>query len=75
MKPIRYTDHAHKKMQEREIGEEDVEAVVREPSILLPSRSLSRNDVIGYVRGRALRVAYAESQDALWIITSYWVAA
>ncbi len=71
MKPIRYTAHAVERMQEWRFQEAEIESVVRDPAITLPSRRQGRRDVIGYVQGRAIRVIYGESREALWIITTY----
>lgn len=75
MKPIRYTAHAVERMQERGLTKAEVESVVQDPAVRLPSRRHGRHDVIGYMRGRAIRIVYAESPEALWIITILLVEA
>ncbi len=75
MKPIRYAAHAIERMQERGLTRAETESVVRDPAITLPSRRYGRHDVIGYVRGRAIRIVYVESAEALWIITVMLVGA
>lgn len=75
MKPIRYAAHAIERMHERGLTRADTESVIRDPAIILPPRRYGRHDVIGYVRGRAIRIAYAESAEALWVITVMLVEA
>lgn len=72
MKRIRFTGHAMLQMRERGIGEEDVVGVVRNPSIILPT-SKGRKKGMGYRGDRGLIVVYAETNQEIWIITSYWV--
>lgn len=62
-------------VRERNLKEAEVESIVHDPVLILPSRRHGRHDVIGYVRGRAIRIVYAESPDALWIITVMLVRA
>ena len=46
--------------------------MLQNPAIALPPR-LGRLDVIGYVKGRPLRVVYVDLEEALFVITAYWV--
>jgi hypothetical protein len=71
-KTVKYRDHADARMAQRDITKEDVESVVANPAITLPSRG-HRQRVIGYCRGRGLNVVFEEIAEVIWVVSTYWV--
>lgn len=72
MKPIRFSPHAQAKLSSRGIELADVEQIVHDPAVTLPTRGL-RQHVIGYVGSRGLHVVYEETDQEIWVVTAYWV--
>jgi uncharacterized protein DUF4258 len=72
VKSIRFPQHARDRMVERGVQQEEVEAVVRNPDIVLPVQR-GRTRVIGTVRGQSLNVVYEETAEAVMIVTVFWV--
>jgi len=73
MKPIRYYDHAEARMEQRGIAKVDVERIIRDPPITLPTRG-RRQRVIGYVGDRGLRVVFQETETTVWVVSANWVS-
>ncbi len=57
-------------MRERKITEAEVERVLDDPDITLPTRR-GRKDVMKRANGRLIRVAYRESSKERLVITAY----
>lgn len=60
-------------MAERSIGEEDVVSALSNIGAVLPKGD-KREHVIGYsASGRGVHIIYEETQEAIEIVTVYWV--
>ncbi len=72
--PFKYDPHARKRMTERGISEREVEAVMRNPLLVFPSRHRDargdREARVGVVGGRRLQVV-ATKTDPPRIITVF----
>jgi uncharacterized protein DUF4258 len=75
-KPLNFTDHAEAMLVEREIEREWVEQAIAEPDeVELDPRHSGITlafRVIGKREGRVLRVVYAETDDEIRIVTTYF---
>ncbi len=68
MKPILYDRHARRRMKERSAGETEVESIISEPDLLLPSVK-GRMNAFRWLNGRYLRVTFKEETDTILVIT------
>lgn len=74
---LRYDPHARRRMAERSISKREVEAVMRNPHLVFPSKHRDsrgeREARVGVVDGRRLQVI-ATKTDPPWIVTVFEVA-
>ena len=68
MKQILFDRHARKRIKERGAGDMEVESVIRDPELLLPSVK-DRMNAFRWLNGRYLRVTFKEETDAILVIT------
>lgn len=68
MKQILYDRHARRRMKERGAGETEVESVISDPDLLLPSVK-DRMNAFRWLNGRHLRVTFKEETDTILVIT------
>lgn len=68
MKPIRYDRHARKRMKDREVSEDEIEFVIKNPDSCEPSIK-GRMNAFKFVNGRYLRVTFKEEMDRILVIT------
>jgi len=69
MKPIRIVRHARRRMVHREITQEEIEAVLRQPQRVAPSLK-GRQNVFGPSPGGWLRVTFLETADEVIVIAA-----
>lgn len=67
---IRYTGHAERRLTERGITRFEVEAVIADPEIAMPSRR-GRVDVMKRIGGRLIRVLYEPHRGGPVVVTAY----
>ena len=67
-KTIRYNRHARRRMRWREISEEEVEHVVRDPERTEPTEQ-GRVNAFKWVGGRYLRATFRELDTELLVIS------
>ena len=68
MKQILFDRHARKRIKESGAGDMEVESVIRDPELLLPSVK-DRMNAFRWLNGRYLRVTFKEETDAILVIT------
>ena len=68
MKQILFDRHARKRIKERGAGDMEVESVIRDQELLLPSVK-DRMNAFRWLNGRYLRVTFKEETDAILVIT------
>jgi len=75
-KPLSFTDHAEAMLVEREIEREWVEQAIAEPDEVEPDPRHSGITLafraIGKREGRVLRVVYAQTDDEIRVVTTYF---
>jgi len=71
MKTIQFYDHGLARMHQRGIQEEEARSIVQNPEIILPRKG-KRRRLMGTIRGRRLNVVIEETDDTIWIVTSFW---
>lgn len=68
MKSIRYDRHARRRMKEREVAEEEVEAAINEPDYVEASVK-DRQNAYKFIGNRFLRVTFKEETSNILVIT------
>ena len=68
MKPIKYDRHAKRRMKEREVAEEEVESIMKNPDSLGKSGK-ERMNAFKFMNGRYLRVSFKEEMDYTIVVT------
>ena len=65
---VAYDRHAKRRMQEREVSEEEAEAVMSNPDFSEQSVK-GRTNAFKFINGRYLRVTFREESDNVLVIT------
>lgn len=65
---IIYDRHAKRRMNERDVSEDEVEAVIAAPKYCEPSVK-GRTNAFGFMNGRHLRITFRQETDHVLIIT------
>jgi Domain of unknown function (DUF4258) len=68
MKPIRFSRHARRRMEQRGVTPGEVESILRQPDRVEPSLKGRRN-AFGPVPGGAARVTIRETTQELVVVT------
>lgn len=68
MKSIRYDRHARRRMKEREVAEEEVEAAINEPDYVEASVK-ERQNAYKFIGNKFLRVTFKEETSNILVIT------
>ncbi len=64
---VKYSAHAEKRMKQREITELDVQYILEHHKYLIKSKE--KKIVIGELKGRTIRVIFAEKENYINIVT------
>jgi len=72
MKRYVFSDHAKKRLLERDINEESVKFVVENPDYTL-NRFEDEIEAIKKMNGKSLKVVYVERENFIKVITLYWM--
>jgi hypothetical protein len=68
MEAVRYDRHAKRRMKEREVADEEVEAAIKNPDYSEPSGK-ERTNAFKFINGRYLRVTFRKESDTVLVIT------
>ena len=73
MKKIIYTQHANKRISERDISKNLVKAALTNPDVRLPCKDSERKRVMKSIEGKTLDVIYVEKINKYVIVTVVWL--
>ena len=71
MKKYVFSDHAKRRLLERDINEETVKFVIEKPDYTL-NRFRDEIEAIKKMNGETLKVVYVEKENFIKVITLYW---
>jgi len=72
MKKYVFSDHAKRRLLERDINEETVKFVIERPDYTL-NRFRDEIEAIKKMNGETLKVVYVEKENFIKVITLYWM--
>jgi len=72
MKKYVFSDHAKRRLLERDINEETVKFVIEKPDYTL-NRFRDEIEAIKKMNGETLKVVYVEKENFIKVITLYWM--
>lgn len=68
MQPVKYDRHAKRRMKERDVVEDEVESIIKNPDFSEASVK-GRTNAFKFLNGRYLRVTFKEESKYILVIT------